>query len=223
VSGLGHAAAGALATLLERPLVVRGPEARGGQVESGELDGPGVRGGPEVRGEPDGRAGSGESAGRPRRFDAIVVLGAPLGSGGTLTAVLEERIAAAAALWRAGAGGIVVATGGGVGPRPEAAAMAEGLRALGVPDVLVEPESRTTAENARLVAALLAPRGARSAWLVTQPFHGRRAARLFRAEGLDAHAWHIADSLQYRDRPRALRWLAREYAAWAKHLVRGGR
>jgi len=158
-----------------------------------------------------------------RPLDAIVVLGAPLGPGGALTAVLDERIAAAAALWRAGAGRIVVATGGGTGPRPEAAAMAEGLRALGVPDVLVEAESRTTAENARLVAALLAPRGARSVWLVTQPFHGRRAARLFRAAGLDAHAWHIADSLQYRDRPRALRWLAREYAAWAKHLAGGGR
>jgi uncharacterized SAM-binding protein YcdF (DUF218 family) len=57
-------------------------------------------------------------------------------------------------------------------------------------------------------------------WLVTQPFHARRALRLFRAAGLDARAWHIADSVQYRDRGRAVRWLVREYAAWAKLLLR---
>jgi uncharacterized SAM-binding protein YcdF (DUF218 family) len=90
-----------------------------------------------------------------------------------------------------------------------------------VAGVLVEPAARTTAENARLSAALLGPLGARSVWIVTQPFHGRRAARLFRAAGLDAHVWHIADSLEYRDRGRALRWLAREYAAWLKLLARG--
>jgi uncharacterized SAM-binding protein YcdF (DUF218 family) len=178
-----RAAAGALAALLERPLVVREPL---------------------------------------RPLDAIAVLGAPLGPGGALTRVLDERVAAAAALWRAGGGRVVVATGGGAGPRPEAEAMAEGLRARGVPAVLVEPEARTTAENARRVAALLAPLGARSVWIVTQPFHGRRAARLFRRAGLDAHIWHIDDSLEYRDRAAAVRWLVREYAAWVKHLARRG-
>ena len=180
--GGGGGAAGVLAALLERPLVVREPL---------------------------------------RPLDAIVVLGAPLGPGGAMTAVLDERVDAGAALWRAGAGKLVVVTGGGNGSRPEAAAMAEALRARGVPDVIVEGEARTTAENARFVAALLREAGARSAWLVTQPFHGRRAARLFRAAGVDAHVWHIDDSLQYRDRPRALRWIAREYAAWLKHFVRG--
>jgi uncharacterized SAM-binding protein YcdF (DUF218 family) len=183
-SGFASVLASSLASLLERPLVVRHPL-------------------------------------QPRPLDAIVVLGAPLGPGGALTAVLDERLAAAAELWRAGAGRLVVVTGGGTGPRPEAEAMAESLRARGVPDVLVEPQSRTTAENARHVAALLAPHGARSLWLVTQPFHGRRAARLFRRAGFDPHVWHIDDSIQYRDRRRALRWLAREYAAWLKHLARG--
>ncbi|HWU86280.1 MAG TPA: YdcF family protein, partial [Kofleriaceae bacterium] len=170
-----------------------------------------------------------------RPLDAIVVLGAPLGPGDTLTPVLDERVAAAAALWRAGGGRIVVASGGVTGRggpprehrgthgrcgthgrRAESEVMAEALRARGVADVLVEDGSRTTAENARLTAALLAPLGARSAWIVTQPFHGRRAVRLFRAAGLDAHAWHIEDSLQYADRGRAVRWLVREYAAWLK-------
>jgi uncharacterized SAM-binding protein YcdF (DUF218 family) len=59
-------------------------------------------------------------------------------------------------------------------------------------------------------------------WLVTQPFHGRRAARLFRSAGFEPHVWHIADSLEYRDRSRAARWVMREYAAWAALLLRGG-
>ena len=153
--------------------------------------------------------------------DAIVVLGAPLGPGGALTAILAERADAAATLYRARAGKLVVASGGVTqrAPRAEAEAIAEALVARGVPDVIVEARSRTTDENARFVAELLAPHAARRVWLVTQPFHGRRAARLFRAAGLEPRVWHIADSLQYREPRRALRWLVREYAAWGKLLV----
>ena len=154
-------------------------------------------------------------------LDAIIVLGAPLAPGGALSPILEERVAAAAVLWHAKAAPLVVATGGVTqgAPRAEADALAEGLRAAGVPDVLVERQSRTTAENARFVAALRAERDVHSVWLVTQPFHGRRAARLFRTAGFAPCVWHIADSVQYRDRRRAMRWLVREYAAWAKLLV----
>jgi len=150
--------------------------------------------------------------------DAIVVLGAGLGPGGTLTSILEERVAAAVALVRDGMARYVVATGGITrhDARAEADALAEALHTAGVPDVLVERESRTTAENARFTARILEPLGVRTVWLVTQPFHGRRAALLFRREGLEPRVWHIADSLQYRDRRRALKWVAREYAAWGK-------
>lgn len=150
------------------------------------------------------------------RRDAIVVLGAPLTPSGELTDILVERVAAAAALHRAGGGALVVASGGVTrgAPRAEADALAEGLRAAGIADVLVENRSRSTVENARFCAALLAPHHARSIWLVTQPFHARRAELVFRRAGFAARAWHIADSVQYRDRRRALRWLVREYASW---------
>ena len=159
---------------------------------------------------------------QPEPRDAIVVLGAPLTPAGVLTPILDERVAAAAALYHAGGGRFVVASGGTTqgAPRAEAIALAEGLRAAGVDDVVVEDRSRTTAENARLSAALLAERGARSVWLVTQPFHAKRAAWLFRRAGLDARSWHIADSVQYRDRKRALRWILREYGSWAALAVR---
>ena len=153
-------------------------------------------------------------------LDAIVVLGAPLGPRDALTPILAERIAAAAALWRAGGGRLVVASGGVTGGTiAEAEAIAAGLRALGVPGVVTEGASRTTRENARLCRPVLEAHGVRSLWIVTQPFHGRRSARLFRAAGFDAHVWHIADSLEYRDRRRAVRWLVREYAAGARLFV----
>lgn len=158
-------------------------------------------------------------------LDAIVVLGAPLGPGDALSPILAERVAAAAALWRAGGGRLVIATGGVTqgATRAEADVMAQALGELGVPGVIAERASRTTLENVRLTKPILDAHGVRSLWIVTQPFHGRRGARLFRRAGFDAHVWHIADSLEYRDRRRAVRWLVREYAAWARLLMRRGR
>jgi uncharacterized SAM-binding protein YcdF (DUF218 family) len=152
-----------------------------------------------------------------RPLDAIVVLGAPLGPRDALTPILAERVAAAAALWRAGAGRVVVATGGVTGgSRAEADVIAAALRASGVPEVIAETASRTTLENARLCRPILEARRVRSLWIVTQPYHGRRGARLFRQAGFDAHVWHIDDSLEYRERGRAVGWLVREYASWAR-------
>lgn len=157
--------------------------------------------------------------------DAIIVLGAPLARDGGLTQVLAERVDAAAALYHARGAPLVVTSGGVThgAPRAEADALAEGLREAGVADVVVERASRTTAENAQRCAELLAPRGVHRVWLVTQPFHAKRAALLFRRAGFDAAVWHIADSMQYRDRRRALKWLAREWASWGVLLVRGAR
>jgi uncharacterized SAM-binding protein YcdF (DUF218 family) len=125
-------------------------------------------------------------------------------------------------LYRAGGAPIVVATGGVTAraTRTEAAVIAEALAARGVPAsaIVVEDQSRTTAENARCAAALLGDR--RRVWLVTQPFHARRARWLFRRAGFEPRVWHIADSIEYRDRRRALRWLWREYGAWGRALLR---
>lgn len=152
--------------------------------------------------------------------DAIVVLGAPL-RGDRPSQVLRERIDAAAELYRAGAAPIIIATGGVTDGATiaEADAIAASLNERGITDVLVERTSLTTAQNARFSAELLRARNAKTVWIVTQPFHGRRAARLFRAHGFTPRVWHIANSVEYRDRKRALRWVVREYAAWARLLL----
>ena len=43
----------------------------------------------------------------------------------------------------------------------------------------------------------------------------------FRRVGLIPLAWHIEDSLQYRNPGSGLRWIAREYAAWLELVLRG--
>jgi len=119
--------------------------------------------------------------------DAIVVLGAPLRADGTLSGVSEERVQTGVELWRRGFAPVLVISGGGPGrllpdkPR-EADAMAARARELGVPDdaLRVERESLSTADNARNTARLLAAEGRHRVWLVTQPFHTRRARAWFR-------------------------------------------
>ncbi len=155
--------------------------------------------------------------------DAIVVLGALLRPDGTLSEVLRERVEAGLALWRAGAAPLLCVTGGpSRGGRAEADVMAEALALAGVPAAAlrVERASRTTAENATHVAALLAADQVRTVWLVTQPFHLRRARWLFRRAGLDARAHRIIGGLQDREPARALRWIGREYAAWLRAATR---
>lgn len=156
--------------------------------------------------------------------DVILVLGAPLTVHGKLSRVLHERVTTAAALWqRYGAAAVIVS--GGVtraGLPSEASVMADGLVRAGVPhrNIVVEHQAQTTRENARFAATVMAAQAWRSAWVVTQPFHLRRAVRLCRAAGIDAQGWVMPQSVQYAQPLLGLRWTAREYAAWAALLWR---
>ena len=159
-----------------------------------------------------------------REVDAIVALGCPAAADGALSPLGEERVAHAVALFSGGLAPRLLFSGGG-GRRakaPEAVLMAARARELGVPAdaVLTEVRSRNTWENARRSAQLLGELGCRRVWLVSQPFHLRRARRLFRLAGLEAFAAPMAASLQRREPRRALRWIGREYAAWLAMPIR---
>ena len=163
---------------------------------------------------------------REQQADAIVVVGSPLTRDGRLTGVGEERVRAGVELWRRGLAPILCVSGGGPGSLPaegprEADAMAARARALGVPDhaLRVERESCSTADNARMSAALLRAEGCRRVWLVTQPFHTRRCRYWFRRAGLEALAHAPAESLQYRRPRRGASWVAREYGAWIRMVL----
>lgn len=163
----------------------------------------------------------------PGPADAIVILGAPLLADGGLSALAEERVRAGVDLWARGLAPVICVVGGHC-PRghehseAEAEGMARWVRRAGVPEgaLRVDRLSTSTASNAARAAEILLPEGRRRVWLVTQPFHLRRACFHFRRAGFEPLGWRIAPGLQDARPDRALRWIAREYAAWALCLAR---
>jgi uncharacterized SAM-binding protein YcdF (DUF218 family) len=117
--------------------------------------------------------------------DAVVVLGCPTRAG------LERRLEVGVGLFQNGAAPLLLLSGGGAGPVPEADIMRQIALARGVPEVglLVEPGSRDTLGNARESERLLAARGRRSVLLVSDRVHLPRAALLFRLAGLRVVGW----------------------------------
>ncbi len=82
----------------------------------------------------------------------------------------------------------IIFSGGAVaGGEPEAPVVRRLLMDLGVPapDIILESESRDTAENAANVRRLMDARGFRRAVLVTSGYHLPRALHLFRRAGVD--------------------------------------
>jgi len=135
-----------------------------------------------------------------RSADAIVVLGCR-GS------ALARRVERAIQLYREGAAPLLVLSGGGTGPVPEAEYMREKALGGGVPEaaLLIEPLSHNTFENARETARLLRFSGLRSVLLVSHRTHLPRAILLFRLAGLKVvagvavspswRAWEICSAI----------------------------
>jgi uncharacterized SAM-binding protein YcdF (DUF218 family) len=163
----------------------------------------------------------------PGPADAVVVLGAPLATDGSLTPQAAERVDAGVAVLRRGLAPVICLVGGHgpaalAGSDAEAEGMARWVRAAGVPEVAIRVDrtSVCTHTNALRAADILLPEGRRRVWLVTQPFHTRRAKHYFRRAGFEPLGWRIEGGVQEREPARALRWIAREYAAWALALWR---
>jgi uncharacterized SAM-binding protein YcdF (DUF218 family) len=122
------------------------------------------------------------------RFDALVLLGCRVAVE-RLPGPAARRVARTAVAFREGWSARVVVSGGrkweGL---VEADALAAELEKEGVPRnaLLLERASRTTLENARLTARLLAELGARRIGLVSCDWHLARALWCFRRAGVAA-------------------------------------
>ena len=127
------------------------------------------------------------------RGAAIVVLGgpdryelAPEYGGDTLGPLALERVRYAAHLHRAC--GLPILVVGGKAPVQQltGAWMMEAVltRELGVPSVWADGRSRSTLDNARIAADLLAARDISTVVLVTHAWHMRRAVAAFAGQGL---------------------------------------
>lgn len=101
------------------------------------------------------------------------------------------RLLEAARLYRTLDHPTIIVSGGvtlhDAGARPEADAMRSAMLELGVPAdrVVMESESKTTREEAIVIARMLADRRAQPVVLVTSATHMARALAVFRAAGLD--------------------------------------
>lgn len=128
--------------------------------------------------------------------NAIVVLGSgtvEIGNEANPSLTGFGRIETAVSAWReckqAGRVCVVVVSGGDPHGKgiAEADVLADSLRELGVPeeDILRDPQSRNTFENARLTRRLLSQRNFDREFLVTSGYHMQRSLLFFRHFGLN--------------------------------------
>ena len=147
-----------------------------------------------------------------RPAHAIVVLGAAQYDGKP-SPVLRARVDHAIALWRRGLAPVLLMTGGtGEGDTTSEAAV-ERRYAIsnGVPAsaILVEDQSRSTAESLRNVAAMLG-KDARAVILVSDPFHMLRLSILARRFGLQPRTSPTRTSPISANRATSMNYMLRE-------------
>ncbi len=135
--------------------------------------------------------------GEPPTAEAIVLLGGCTKSQQAPRPMVDvteggDRVLYAAKLYRDGKAPLIIAAGGRVGwlggGAPEAEDMAQLLQFLNVPsaDILQEPNSLNTYQNAVNVKRLLRDRQLERVLLVTSAMHMPRALRVFQQQGIDA-------------------------------------
>jgi uncharacterized SAM-binding protein YcdF (DUF218 family) len=166
------------------------------------------------------------SAGRatqPVKSDVAIVLGAAV-FGSRPSPVFEERIKHGIALYRSGKVRKLLFTGG----YGEGSGSAESLVAArfavqnGVePEaVLVETISRTTQDNLRQAKAIMRANGLRTALIVSDPLHLRRALRMAADMDIRANAAPTPSS-RYRSWRTRGSFLLREIYFYDHYLVTG--
>lgn len=119
-----------------------------------------------------------------------VVLGGGVLRDGTPSEASRRRVVRAAQLYHEGSAKMILFSTGATSPGAisEAAAMARFARTLGIPRqaVILEEQSRNTAQNAKFSAAILKKRGIEQVLLVTDSVHMFRALESFRYHGIQA-------------------------------------
>ncbi len=160
--------------------------------------------------------------------DVIVVLGARALSGGRPSRVMRRRVDHAVALFDGGAADRLLMSGGRIGGLPpEAEIMRDLAIEAGVPAarIDIEPDSRSTLENAMFTARMLRLRGWSRPLVVTDWLHVPLAALAFRSQGVRVATSAVTRG--WRDEPvsRWFYYLAREALALVGYaaLILAGR
>lgn len=124
--------------------------------------------------------------------DVIIVLGCPSYEGNlvstTFSACIQARAHHAVDLYHQAMAANIIPTGGLTGPPPtEAEAMSKVMQAEGVPAsaIFLEEQARNTSDNIVYSQAIMRAQGWRTAILVTEPNHIKRAGMIAHDLGLD--------------------------------------
>jgi uncharacterized SAM-binding protein YcdF (DUF218 family) len=165
----------------------------------------------------------------PRAADAIVVFAGGVGESGKAGGGYQERVRQAVNLYRAGYAPRLVFSSGYSFAFAEAQVMRELAMNLGVPAeaIVLETEAGSTFENVVFSARILDREGARSALLVTSPYHARRAVLTWEtnAPSIALTSVPVPQSQFYaHDRGASLeqiRGILHEYQAIAAYWWRG--
>lgn len=157
----------------------------------------------------------------PIRADAAVVLGAAAW-GDQPSPVFGERINHAVDLYKQGYVDRIVFTGGqgDLDEPAESVVARQYATGQGVPqeDILVEMQSRTTRENLHYAYQLASKEGLKTFLIVSDPLHMKRAMRIARDMGMDAHS-SPTPTTRYQSAGSQFRFLARETYFYLKYLI----
>lgn len=166
---------------------------------------------------------------RPLRHDKdyLIVLGAGLLHGDTVSPLLAARINAGIRFYRKqlahGQSAKLIFSGGQGGDEklPEGLAMQRYALAQGVPeaDTLVEDQSTTTLENMRFSARLIAARGGGKVAFFTNNYHLFRAGIFAKAAGLAANGRGAATSFYFLPNAVIREYLAMVMLHKRRHLI----
>lgn len=158
-----------------------------------------------------------------RESDCIIVLGAAV-QGTDPSPVFAERIRHGIHLYDAGYAPKLIFTGGfGDGQKhSEGGVGKSGAAQHGIPveDILIEERSRTTQQNLSEAASVMRRHGLKSAIIVSDPLHMKRAMMMADGLGIDA-ASSPTPTTRYRSFKTKLGFLAREFYFFHHYIITG--
>lgn len=160
---------------------------------------------------------------RATKADCIIVLGAAV-QANRPSPVFEERLRHALHLYRSGYAGKLIFTGGiGEGQAQAESSVAQGYaisQSVPATSIFIETKSRTTQENLAEASKLMQGLGLRSAILVSDPYHLKRATLMARDLGMDAYPSATPTS-RYRSFSSKFGFLMREVYFYHHYLCFG--
>lgn len=167
---------------------------------------------------PDSPAESAKMPPIPR--SAVIVLGAAVWPNGVPSPTLLRRATWAAKVFHSSGALYLVASGGlGKHPPAEAEVIQNICQEQGIPAdrIIVENQSRNTAENIAFSRALLVDQRIDHFILVTDRYHAPRARLIARRLGMSCHS--DCPPMSGTQRRRVLTAYIREMAALARHIL----